>query len=65
MVVVDILEAIEVEQQQRHVEPGPLGLGDGVGETSVEHGAVGEAGESIVLSEVGEAAFHALLLDSM
>ena len=52
--VVDVLEAVEVEQQHRHRHPGALGGVDRHVDPVVEQGAVGQGGERVVQREALE-----------
>ena len=52
--VVDVLEAVEVEQQDRHVVTGALRASDGVLDPVVEQGAVGQGGQRVVQGQALE-----------
>jgi len=55
--VVDVLEAVEIEEQQGDLGTVALGTGDGAAQAVAKQGAVGEAGEGVVVGQVGEAFF--------
>ncbi len=53
--VVDVLEAVQVQEQQGHLLPLALRLGQGVLQAVVEQGPVGQVGQGVVEGEVIEA----------
>ena len=60
--IVDFLEAVEVEQQQRRGRPRPAAPGQHIVDLAVEQGAVGEAGEGIVIGELFQLLLRGLAL---
>ena len=58
--VVDLFETVEVHEQQRHAGVAPPPLGKGEFEVLGEERAVGQAGDAVVVGQVGEPAFGAL-----
>ena len=52
--VVDRLEAVEVDAEDGERLAGVGGAGDGAGEMVVEHRPVGQAGQRVVIGEVGD-----------
>jgi hypothetical protein len=63
--VVDLLEAVQVQQQQRSRHQLPVGLPDGLVDAIVQQGPVGQAGEPVVqrlVLVVGRLAFGAPLI---
>ena len=53
-VVVDILEAVEVDEQQRHVEMVPAGPGHGLLHPVEDEGPVGQPGQAVVQGLVAD-----------
>ena len=60
--VVDGLETVEVEEQQGDALAVAGGAGEGLFETIVEQGAVGQAGQGVVLGQEGDARLGGLAL---
>ncbi len=60
--VVDVLEAVEVEQVERALAAVARGVGDELGQLLVEAAAVEEAGQRVVVGEVLELVLEALAL---
>ena len=61
--VVDDLEAVEVQEQDRDRSVGPSGSGEGMFEQLVEQDSVGQLGQGIVMSLVGQLVLEDVVLD--
>ena len=61
--IVDLLEAVDVEEQHGERRPGPARAVERDGEAVAEQGAVGQRGERIVQGLMGELDLGALALD--
>jgi hypothetical protein len=60
--VVDLLEAVEVDEQHGHAVAGALGALERLGEAVVEQAAVGQAGERVVVGLHPDQGFGLLAL---
>ena len=60
--VVDLLEVVQIDEQQRQLTPNPLSLGDGMAEAVHEQEAVGQPGQHIEVRQMVDALLRQLLL---
>jgi hypothetical protein len=60
--VVDDLEAVEIEEHQRHRLAVALGAGHGLAEAVAEQHAIGQAGQAVVVGQVLQLLLHLVLL---
>ena len=61
--VVDVLEAVEVDEQDRQLHAVPPRLGECVAEALTEHAAVGQPGELVIMREMTDALLGLLACD--
>ena len=60
--IVHALEGVEIEQQQRHQLAIATATADGLTQPLLEHAAVGQAGERVVIGQMSDAGVGALAL---